>query len=287
MGSKEKVSEPPEITAKFLDLIRLLPADTNLIDFHERYGEVWRLDPEARLKSIREKYRMHEGDPVMSIAIVGGDERAFFEHEIRGALAQYREEVLSECVGGLPQGFVEYIRSDTTDESLKEVYLAYSGGAEGLLVSFEYFTKTIARTEIVIKRVNHLEVSKAIQRYASIRLLYQRTYELLDYIELNRIDPHIAAISRFGRPDIGTVGEIVIKQDRIVFMPDPFVAAFNGVDSSRLSRCGACRRVFWKPRIKSKGCEPRCTGKLRIREWRKTRTPERDAKYKFNKVTKG
>lgn len=275
MKRREKVSVPSEGIGKILEIVRLLPAGIELMDFWRIYFERVPNAPEHRISSIIEGDRVDEGSDFL------GDTNKHFYLDEKYASDLVKCHVLAECLHDLPSEFVEYIAlPDLTPESMFRTWCGLDGAAQP---TFEDFVR-LATVELVCS-LTSVGVIDAATRYSTARDFYQRSYALVQYLQLSeeeRRSAHVAQRNFFA------IEEVSVVDDRVKFRPDEFTRAFNGVPVDRLNLCDNCGLVYWVRRTGAKvhGCTLACSKILRTRRWREKVTAERKAQYVLNRIEK-
>lgn len=236
--------------------MRLLPADTEMLDFWKTYYELERADPYGWIEEVRQHYVATQARSGLYVDIGGPPNITISWAEVR-----YWKLALDQCMDGLPDAFRRYVRPPkvgTLDES----------STRG-----ERF-RTVA------------SALAAVNRYDSAVDFYRRSYALSRALARDADNKAIEKAFGGSRP-IFAMQRVVVEQGRVCFVADDFTDAFHGSEAERLGICLACDRVFWRKRIDMKGCTIACARVIRTRRSRQRKpTEEQKKKYKINRVLK-
>jgi hypothetical protein len=304
-------SEPPEAIGKILGVVRLLPAGIDLRSYHGVYHALVKKDSMGLIAKHELGYTDSKRPAVITVDYL--NERSV---DFANSQLPYQTEAFEICLKGLPEEFKDYIGFPLGDvkssyqKLMKRIQAFVNDRGEehfgpmlevtGLPIkdqeytgwdirleranpklSFNAFKKILEKTPGWIGKVQSDELEWAAWNYEFARTWYQQTYKLAHYIE---------SWKKKEIPEMGIGMEVMISGEivdrKIVYHPNDFSEAFNGLDIDRLGLCKNCRRVFWVKRTDMKGCTISCAKILRTRKWREKTTPTQRIEYKINRIKK-
>lgn len=276
MGRKRKSSPPPGVEA-FLEVVMLVPANAELIEFESRWSEIIEQDQLGVLRLVED----HIAKVSESIGI---EAYQSYDGVVQIAQLAYEAKALASCLEGLPLQFVDYI--GFRDQFYNE---AHSIAVRELKPISKRRSLTGYRSEPVkfSSRFEKLrdQIRAATDRYEKAREWFLALYALADLIQFQAINTDDRKREFGSGFNLDRTVHLDLVDGRIAFR-DEFVSAFNNVEAARIRICGKCDKVFWAKRLDMKGCTSTCSAALRTQKWREKTTDLQRQTYKVNRIAK-
>jgi hypothetical protein len=282
---RQIASRPSDDVGEILRVVNLLPPNALLKGFGT---ECMKFHVED---SHRRKNFLYQSETVRELVRNRGSESSVESDRLSAArqivhaysFSFYENEALKVCLVGLPLDFITFVGPPKLElESQFATPLDETRFREWMAtyrinpVQFEPLERSL--------QFNN-EVRSSVLRYTTATAWHENLYALV-----HEIETLAHRVGKFGRPQRVSRNDnpnwFQIVNNRVVFEPDRFEAAFGGIPADRLKRCKNCGRVFWVKRLGTRACGPTCTSVLSTRKWREKTSGEQRQKYKINRALK-
>lgn len=244
--TSRKLKHAPSKLREILDLVNLVPPETDLPDVYAVWTELnnkkleaykqWVDSKQGALLKEGETFDPSLSDIELNKLLVERSQKMLDSLEEQIERSREMEdwlpcaiEAVNQCLGSLSKRFQNYVWQEAKKQSLSE-----------------------------------WTIYDAMARYTFVRESREKLRVISRFI--NAENPAEAA---YLSPQLKTYGQILVDDDGKLYVGrDKFAAAIDGVEASRIRECAICQRLFWAGRKTQQGCSTACAHALRNRRYR-------------------